>query len=213
MARVYGNLISGLFSGRIGNIVGVVKNGKQYFRQLPKKNSKKPSEKQIIQRARFRFAMGFIKSLSPVIKIGFNSKYHSRSPQNMAMSLLLQNALEGEYPEFTVNYKKLQLAKGPVETCYSDSVKIIKNDIVFNWSNYGEYHSNYKNDHAILVAISEDNQTFFSINDYCREDKGGKLSISCIQSGTKVHCYTIFNDANNSELSSNSLYVGTVIMP
>ncbi len=213
MAKVIGNHLFGLISGRIGNMVGVIINGKQHFRQLPIKNTAKPSQKQIIQRARFGFAMKFLNPLNSVIRIGFKSSQNSKSPQNRAMSLLLNNVIEGEYPDYTINFEKLQLSKGPIELCDSAIVKIKDQNIVYHWEDSEEIIDHHKKENALLVAITHDYQVMYSINEYTRNDQTGKLSLPEVPSGTKIHCYLAFVDTAHSQISSNSKYLGMVTMP
>ena len=48
--------ILGGFSGKVGTVVGSVRDGKPYMRAVGYKNPNKVSEKQLIQRARFALA-------------------------------------------------------------------------------------------------------------------------------------------------------------
>ncbi|MCW3789654.1 DUF6266 family protein [Plebeiibacterium sediminum] len=213
MAKIKGNHLFGLISGRLGNTIGVIINGKQYFRQAPSKSSVKPSQKQIMQRARFAFAMKFLKPLRPVIQLGFYKRNDSRSAHNKAMSLLLQQTIKGEYPDYTINFQKLYLSKGPIERCDATSVEISDQNIIFQWKDAEEIINDHKREHALLIAITEHYEVVQSVDEYMRIDKTGKLSLPQAPSGTKIHCYLAFVDTKRSNRASNSEYLGFVSMP
>ncbi len=213
MAKIIGNHLFGLISGRLGNTIGVIINGKQYFRQVPKKSTVKPSQKQIMQRARFAFAMKFLKPLRPVIQLGFYERNNSRSAHNKAMSHLLQHTIEGSYPDYTINFQKLKLSKGPIERCESTSVEISNHNIIYHWKDADEIINDHKRENALLIAITQDYEVVQSVNEYMRNENIGKLSLPQVPSGTKIHCYIAFSDTIRSHRTSNSEYLGFVSMP
>ncbi len=205
-----------LFSGKVGDKIAVIRNGKQHFRQLPKPTQNKPTKKQVEQRAKFGFATKFIHSLLPIIRLGYYVKHPKKSPHNSAMSHFLNFTISGEYPSYGVNFEKLQLAKGSVSLCSFTDVKIINNHIKFNWDDsdrktlMNSYDSVYGNHQIILIGITEHLHTIYSINDYVRSNKTGKLPLTQITSGTKIHCYLFFIEKTHSQLPSDSLYLGSV---
>src|SRR5690554_2090448 len=100
--------LSGL-SGRIGPVIFyVTKNGKQVFRHYVKPTDPR-TPAQRANRARFGLANKSLSPLNNVIKRG-----HPGVPNayRVALGLACREAIAGEYPDYTFNYSKIQVASG-----------------------------------------------------------------------------------------------------
>lgn len=100
--------VSGL-SGKVGPLVFyVTKNGKQVFR-----NHVKPTDpgtpKQLAHRAKFGLAN---KALSPLNKAITRGHPGDPNAYRAMVGKAYREAIEGEYPDFTFNYSKIQVASG-----------------------------------------------------------------------------------------------------
>lgn len=126
--------ILGSFTGKEGNIIGSKWKGITYMRSLSDRSHIKPSERQIIQRARFAYASKFSHPLRPVIRIGYRTQSIKKSPYNAAMSHFMSHVLEGEYLDFTINYERLKLSKGSLVVGNNYTVNINGENLDFTWS-------------------------------------------------------------------------------
>ncbi len=213
------NGILGGFNGKVGNVVGSTWKGISYMRAKAPSVKRKASDKQIAHRTRFRMASKFLQPLYPILEIGFKNLTIHRSPQNAAMAELMNYALDGEYPDFKINLDNVTLSIGTLKVPNKRSVVFEEDHIVFTWNESKNDQGNTSVTEAlskqgvIMVAIAEGAYPEYSINDYTREKGTGNLYPPEVPSGTVIHCYLAFDVLDESTRVSNSIHVGTVIMP
>lgn len=204
--------VHGGFSGRIGNIIGSKWKGIDYMRSLSDRRNKKSSERQIVQRAKFAFGMAFLQPLFPVINIGYRNHDSHQVPQNAAMRQVLLQVVDGEYPNFRINYAAFAMAQGSLPTSNRESVVVANDVIEFSWENRQNELDHYGGNRALLLAIGEGLYPSYSLVDFTRSNLGGVLPLPSGSSGSVVHCYLAFYDTIDSGVS-NSKYVGSVVIP
>src|SRR5690554_7117185 len=87
--------VFGGFSGRVGKVVGASWRDIYYIRSLPSKVNDPKTEKQIKQRSRFSVVMEFLKTITPFIRIGFQSHASGRMTAfNAAMSYNMRRGVK-----------------------------------------------------------------------------------------------------------------------
>lgn len=204
--------ILGGFSGKVGNIIGSTWKGISYMRSLSEIRNRKVSEKQMIQRAKFAFAVAFLQPLFPIIQLGYRTKNARQSPMNAAMAEVLKVAIEGDYPAFRINYEKLNIAKGTMPVANRQEVVLNGDELEFTWQDSTATLENYGDNQAILLAIGEGLYPSYSFSDFVRSNAGGVLPLPDGTSGSIVHCYLAFAHHNESQVS-NSRYAGSVSIP
>ena len=105
--------ILGGFSGKVGNVVGASWKSIAYIRSLPSSVRNPRTEKQRTQRSKFALVAKFVKSILPVIRVGFKQ---SAGPVNSAFSAAVSynilHAVKGTYPGFEIDYPKVVVARG-----------------------------------------------------------------------------------------------------
>ncbi|MDD4698150.1 MAG: DUF6266 family protein, partial [Fermentimonas sp.] len=123
--------IFGTLSGKIGTVVVYERNGKQIVRSNPEQRDPK-TPAQLAQRMKFSLVNKGLSPLNNVIKIGFkNSEKNYRKLVGEAY----HNAIVGEYPSFSLDYSKIQVAEGDLQL--PDNIKMSyeegSNIVSFNW--------------------------------------------------------------------------------
>ncbi|MDD4778526.1 MAG: DUF6266 family protein [Fermentimonas sp.] len=119
-------------SGRIGPVIAyVTKGGKQAFRQYTVPSDPK-TPKQLASRMRFGLANSALAPLNSIIKHGYkdvNNAFRS------AVSMVLKNAVTGEYPNYSVDYSKIQIAGGKLQPLTGVTATVDKDSgtVHFNW--------------------------------------------------------------------------------
>ncbi|WP_430817852.1 DUF6266 family protein [Carboxylicivirga sp. RSCT41] len=204
--------ILGGFTGKVGNVIGSTWRGINYMRSLSDRSNKKASEKQLLQRAKFAFAMDFLHPLYPVVTIGYRNQNDRKLPINAAMQQVITHVVEGEDPDLSINYSKLQIAKGSLETAKKESVSIEDDEITFDWQAITQDEERYDNNYAIMLGIGEGLYPSYSVREFRRSNNGGVLAVPDGPSGTKIHCYLAFYHEDNSGVN-NSKYLGFVTIP
>ncbi len=214
--------ILGGFNGKVGNVVGSSWKGISYMRSKPASSNKKASEKQIIQRARFMYAANYLQPLQPVIQVGYRALERCKTARNAAMSEFLNYALMGDYPSFTVNFDRLKLSKGSLEVPSDYTVALVDGRAVISWSVDSGSEDDQSDDkllaellenNVMLVTVAEGSIPKYTLHKFKRRDGSGDIGLPDAPSGTEVHCYLAFMATDDSKRVSNSIHVGTVIVP
>lgn len=111
---------SGLISGKIGNLVYVVKNGKNYTRSIPKKRSMNSfSSSQITGQLRFKKASTLARELLPVFRKGYPQLISGHYPLLMKQLLQLLDRAENG----TTDWTSLQLSHGQIHLKIIQQIK------------------------------------------------------------------------------------------
>ena len=119
-------------SGRIGPIIAyVTKGGKQAFRQYTVPSDPK-TPKQLASRMRFGLANSALSPLNSIIKHGYrdvNNAFRS------TVSMVLKNAITGEYPNYSIDYSKIQIAGGKLQPLTGVTVTVDEDSgtVYFSW--------------------------------------------------------------------------------
>ena len=204
--------INGGFSGKIGNTIGSKWKGIDIMKSLSDRRNNKASEKQIIQRARFGFAMQFLQPIFPVINIGYRNRDIRQVPQNAAMKQVLSEVVEGTYPAFSINYPALSIAKGTLPVAGSEAVAIVGDEIEFTWKDQSNNTKNHGDNYSLMLAIGEGVYPTYSLDEFTRSNLGGVIELPHGPSGTVIHCYLAFHQETKGRVS-NSKYIGSITLP
>ena len=101
-----------LFTGKLGNVIGYVKDGKQMIRKLPKRRKRRYTRLQLLQQKKFSLMIKFFKPLTPLLQQTFGVSRSGGSNHNKAVSYHIKNAVTGKYPFFEMDYSKVLLGMG-----------------------------------------------------------------------------------------------------
>ncbi|MBN2639950.1 MAG: hypothetical protein JXR65_12780 [Bacteroidales bacterium] len=105
--------IYGAYNGRVGNVVGSVRNGTQVLSIRPASMRNPRTDAQ--QNTRMRFAMlgKFLSSQRSAVKVGFESlAVDNVSAVNAAMQANFHTAFTGDYPDLALDFSKVRLSSG-----------------------------------------------------------------------------------------------------
>jgi hypothetical protein len=202
--------ILGQFRGKVGSVIGSKWKGISYMRSKGSPRSSNFSERQLEQQARFSKAIRFMQPLHSLLKIGYRSQGHNSTALNCAIRDVLRDVITGAYPDLTLNYAGFRMAKGTLSTANDPLVTPENGELVFRWSRRVDQADGKESDVALLLALGETGEPAYSLGNYTRADGAGVVRIPVVPSGTVIHCY-IAMVASDSQLVSNSYYLGTVI--
>lgn len=207
----------GAFSGKVGPVVGSTWKGKNVLRarsRKPRNKNQNVSEKILAQRARFSFANKFLRSMSELFSSAFPEYSASITSRNAAMSAIIREAVTGTYPDFSINYSAVKIARGTVAKAYNPELDTTEPDLLkFSWLNNSGIGTGSKEDDKAILAIycPEMDVCVFTINGAQRIAGEGSLNVKFFK-GKTVHAWIAFADATG-EKTSDSLYLGVVTLP
>lgn len=200
--------ILGVFSGKVGTVIGSNWKGIHYMRSLPKASGKAATPLQQDQRIKFALVTGFLKPIKQIANIGYQSVSGNLSPFNAIVSYHLNNAVTGTSPDFTIDYPKVVFSRGELPGASSPQLNAVAgNSIAINWQDNSEANLASGNDKAVLLVYNG-NKGEFIIDDFAvREDAQQTLDLSTSYVGDTVKVWMAFFAADG-KLASTSIYLG-----
>lgn len=209
----YNKGILGAFSGKVGPVVGANWRGKDIIRSLPKKSTKEPSEKQLLQRQRFSFATRFVTPLGPMLGRYFGHNMGDRSKKNMALSYHMKEAVTYVGGHFEMLYEKVQISKGdllglasPKSTAEAGAV------ILIEWNDNSGQATAKPTDVLIAVVYNPAKQTsemFFNIAE--RSETAAKIYLPNYMVGDQVQCWASFISKDEKKYATSN-YLGKILL-
>ncbi len=203
--------IFGRLSGKIGPVVTYVSNGKQVIRShvIPK-DPKTP--KQLAHRMKVGLINKGFSPLNNIIKLGFKN---SEKTYRKLVGEAYHSTIIGEYPNLTLDYSKVQVAEGDVQSPVDVTVEISTDDSTdintahFNWEKQISVSSQMgRNDDQVNVVCLNQAE-LYAVNSLNTAPRiAGKASFA-IPKGWKIEDihFWIFLSTSDLQFNSNSIYV------
>ena len=205
MARIK---ITGIISGKVGPVsIYETKFGTQVVRSITKARDPK-TPKQLAHRMKFSLVNKGLSPLNEAIKIGFRGDSRTYRKQ---ISRAYHKAIEGKYPNFTLDYSKIKIAEGDVQLPADIAVRIHENSrlVRFTWNPEISSDSKYANgkDKIKIICLNEELKETTKLNSVVRRSAGEaavELPKGWVPADTH---FWIYLESNNSEMNSDSVYV------
>lgn len=193
--------------GKLGDVVGSTWRGQPYAKtpSVRKKTGSTPAQE--AQRTKFKLIIELLKPLKKVVNVTFLTSDPLKTGMNNATAYNLANAIAGEYPELSVDYTKLAVARGNLPFAEQSTVAANGSMLTFTWQPNLATGSAQANDQVVLVA-------YCPMLKQCREsfgpatrDAGTATFNVAAFNGQEVHTYIAFI-SEDKKLSSDSVYTG-----
>jgi len=201
----------GVISGKLGQISGAKWKGINYVRVIPGSVANPKTDAQLNQRQKFKVTMAFLQPLTEFLKTGFRSFAVKMSGINAAMAYNIKNALQGTYPNFTIDYPNALVSRGNLAPALNQvAASTVAGTVLFTWDdNSDEVNASPYDKNLLVVYNPEKNQavTFSELGE--RADGTQSVTVPNSFSGDLVHCYIGFITVDGQMLS-NSKYAGAV---
>jgi RimJ/RimL family protein N-acetyltransferase len=211
-----GKLINGIFGGfhgRIGNLVGYTLKGKYIVRKIGK--SAKPLTPGRKSNCQKMTVVNEILSPSlPVIRAGFRLAVAGtdKNEYNEAVSYNKKNAIQGEYPNISLDYTKVLVSMGDLPVAVNPVINQTAkaDEIEFNWEVAADLPIQRYNDRAMLmVYFPELKLTFYHLSGSKRVEGKDILRIDSDYAGERMEAYISFIKDDGQSVS-NSVYAGSL---
>ena len=155
-----GKLINGIFGGfhgRIGNLVGYTLKGKYVIRKIGRSSKPlTPGRKANCQK--MTLVNEILSPSLPAIQVGYRLVVAGtdKNEYNEAVSYNKKNALQGTYPNLSLDYSKVLLSMGTLPTPIHPTISQTDDKITFNWEVTLDQSYQYATDRAMLVVYFPD---------------------------------------------------------
>ena len=161
MARL-NNGIFGSFTGKVGGVVGSSWRGMPILKTAPKEITKRPSPAQLLQRAKFSFAMAFLNPIKPFLAEHFGKMEGTKAPFDLALSYHLKEAVKVTDDLLLMDYPKVCISKGHLRGLEITSATLQSgNMLTVQWTNNSDQSFASPGDMLTLAVYVPSVATFF----------------------------------------------------
>ena len=149
--------ILGSFQGKVGTVIGSSWNGIEYMRSLGRRSNKTPTQKQLVQRAKFSLVTRFVNSMGRLLMISFRDTAIHMTGINSAFAYNFDHAIAGDYPDFSLDYARVLVSKGQLHNAVNPVALASGNGVVtVNWEdNSGTAMANAADKSIVVVYCPE----------------------------------------------------------
>jgi hypothetical protein len=204
--------ILGGFMGTVGTVIGSVsKKGDDLMRVKSNRPRTSNSDLQLKQRAKFKLVANSIHPLNLLLKNGLKLVAGDlMSPYNYACQHALTEAITGAYPDFELDYSKVQLSVGPLSQVADAGFELANKSVNFHWEDNTDTSNAQPTDKAVLLIYNVNNyQLSYTIGVATRVVKGGVLPLPNATAGDKVVIFMFFQSPDDPDVVSTSQYIGS----
>jgi len=203
--------ILGVFSGKVGTVVGSSWKGISYMKSLPKASSKTPTQLQIDQRLKFALVGNFLKPIKSLTNIGYGSVTGNVTPANAVASYHLNNAVVGSSPNFQIDYPVVIFSRGELPSPAVPTLAAAAGaELNFSWTDNSTANLAQDTDRAVLLVYCPTTKEFVFDNTATRSLAVATMTLPPNFVGETLHAWMAFFAADEKQVST-SVYLGTVI--
>lgn len=212
------NGINGSFSGKVGNLVGSSWMGKSYIRSRPNNSGqhtapasaklRHASEKQLAQQARFALA---VRVLNPVkdMLFTFRKPHKAATGYNLAVKYLLEHAIAGDYPHYSINYSEVLYTRGAWGRAECVEVLAEGESLLVGWYAKVYRPRSYGDDQVgILIYEPQTNTYFKGPAGIFRSEGMAVIPVPEAYRGKTLHTYVYC--VSHDGKYSDSVYAGPI---
>ena len=202
--------ILGGISGKIGNVIGASWKGIDYLRIKPSHVANPRTPGQVNQRNKFFATLEFLKPNLPFVKVGYKNLAIKKTAFNAAMSYVLNNAITGSAPNFSVDYALASVSRGTLSGVQNGTTDLANaGQVDFAWDdNSAEGNASTTDKAMILVYNPSKKESVYNLAGADRTVGAESVSIPDSYAGDTVEMFMAFVSEDGSKVS-NSAYLGS----
>lgn len=177
-------LNNGNLTGKLGNLVGFVREGKNLFRVKVRRTAP-PTEKELLNRYIFKLVQEWVTPLNPFVKLGFRNYRERLWGANAAKSLIFKEALQRNGYDSHIDPSLVKLSAGPVPLPASLQVeKTAEGDLEFSWDPTSEGNASPRDRIMMLAYHTEAGRAQFELSGAKRYQGRDRLPMFSALPGT-----------------------------
>jgi hypothetical protein len=197
----------GTARGKVGDVTIANVKGVAIIKKNRRPNTSS-SEEQEMHRKKFGFVQQFLSLFSDLLQKTYPRK-DLATGLNMASSDVFEDAVVGEYPDFSIDYSLLKIAKGKLEEAKLPAAVQNGTSLDFTWTPNADEGNAKATDKVVMLAICPElKKAKFTIGAADRDAGKATLEVTSY-AGKTVHTYIAFLDAKK-RVASDSTYTGAV---
>lgn len=202
---------NGPFTGLLGPVVGSSWKGIPYIKSRPKKRVGKVSEAEMANRKKFAISQAWLRPVVKFVRAGFKGYSPLSEGFVAAKSYLLKNAIEGKFPDITINPALVKVSFGDLPLPNDIVVGLVNQKLQFTWDTAVPQGAN-ENDQVMLLAYNiEKEWASHTVAGQLRTTGVQELPVFYIDPGETYHIYFAMVAPDRSK-QSDSVYLGTITL-
>jgi hypothetical protein len=197
------------FNGKIGNLVSYTLKGKNVVRTIGSL-TKPPTPAQLANQMRMAVVNAFLKPITSFINSGFEFEVAgtTKNPYNEAVSYNKKHALQGDYPEISIDYSKALVSMGELSPALNAAIAIVPEGLEFTWDLYPAAPSRSKTDRTMLLLFFPDQaEAIYILSGAQRKERRDVVELSAEYLNRRIEAYIAFVAADRKSVS-DSVWVG-----
>jgi hypothetical protein len=203
--------ILGGFKGKVGTVIGGKWKGIDYMRHKGPSTRKNNSPGQLVQQLKFALATDLVSYMSDLFKITYKSYEQQMTARNKAVSGIVTDAITGTYPDFAIDYSKVLISRGKLQTESNPSATVTTGILTWQWKYNGRQTGANGKDRSIVVAWCPFfNHCLYVVYGPNRESNTATLDVVPFM-GQTIHTWLSFITEDGSRIS-NSIYTGELVV-
>ena len=199
--------ILGGFSGKVGNIIGATWKGISYIRIKPVSVANPRTVGQVNQRNKFSATLAFLQPSLAFLKVGYKFYATKMSAFNAAMSYVIQNAITGTAPNFTIDYANALVSRGKLEGVLGGGAAEVDGTLTASWTNNSAAGNARPDDKAMLLVYNSTQKDAQILLDDAATRTDGSITLELPETyvgGDQLQVYVAFQAADGSMVSDSS---------
>ena len=207
------NPITGRSRGKFATAVFSKQFGKNTMRSKPIQVSNPRTQLQMEQRTKFSLMVELSRMFLSFIKTSYKQAAVGMSEFNMFMKSNIANVISGTYPNYTIDFTQLVVAKGTLTgSDNADAVAAAGHLVNLTWTDNTGLADALATDKAMALVINYDRKAVAQdLTTKTRTDGSLVLNVPTNWVGDSVHAYLSFITADGVKIS-NSTYLGEIII-
>ena len=202
--------ILGSFSGKVGNVVGGKWKGISYMRAKATSVSNPRTQAQMTQRSKFALVLALLKPITGFIRVGYKKYTTKQTAFNAAMSYILNNAVTGVFPDFSIDMSKLLVSRGNLTGAANAIATSADGVVTLTWDDNTGSGTAAQADKALIVVLNPTRaESVFNTAGNQRVSGTEDITVPADWVGENVEVFLGFITEDGKDVA-NSVYLGSV---
>ena len=155
MGKIESGILGG-FQGKVGTVIGTVRNGKAFMRLYRSTIRVSKSIPALTVRSKFSMVGDLMKSISGMHRAVYSDTESPWFWYAQSKGAIIKNATEGTYPSVSINFAKIAFSNGTgtIMDGFSGTVTPNTREVTLNWECDDHYEDITQNDKVIFIALN-----------------------------------------------------------
>lgn len=204
--------VHGNWTGKVGNVVGAMKDGRTILRIYQPIVANPNTEGQQLQRSKLSLVAEFLRNMSAIVKLGYtpNTKYGTRWSDCIRENM--RNAISVVGGAASLDYTKVVISNGNLDLPLNLTASNDANDLTFAWTDNSGVGNALATD-VLVYAIKNKTKDVWMAADSntARSTRSYTIALPSAWSGDEIYIYAFMKRADGS-MSSETAYIGDIVL-